>query len=78
MRDANQAPHTVEGIFENRADGVAAYVTLYADGYHVSMKDTDADEFLPTAQIFPLSMGAEGRVKAIALAKKWSNFDDKA
>lgn len=71
------APHTVEGIFENRADGVAAYVTLSAKGFHVALKDLEADKFLPHVRIFPSTM-ADAREKAITLAKEWSNFSDVA
>ena len=68
---------TVEGIFENRADGVAAYVTLSARGYHVALKDLDAGKFLPHVRIFPSTM-TDARDHVIALAKEWSNFSDAA
>lgn len=40
---------TIVAKFENIEDGVESYVTIGAFGFHVSLKDTDADEFVGTS-----------------------------
>jgi hypothetical protein len=35
--------------FENKEDGIESYVTVGHMGYHVTLKDTDAGEFVGVA-----------------------------
>ena len=50
--------------FENLEDGVESYVSTGSFGFHVSLKDTDADEFVGTVICF------KDEAKAIAKAKE--------
>lgn len=38
--------------FENTDYGIESYVTVGANGFHVSLKDLDADEFVPVVTIY--------------------------
>ena len=50
--------------FENIEDGVESYVSTGSFGFHVSLKDTDADEFVGTVICF------KDEAKAFAKAKE--------
>lgn len=39
--------------YTNAADGLEAYVTTHRDGFAVSLKDTDAGEFVGLVMIYP-------------------------
>ena len=50
--------------FENVEDGIESYVTEGAFGFHVSLKDVDANEFVGSVICF------KDEAKAIAKAKE--------
>lgn len=52
-------------IYKNKKDGIESHVAKVEKGYSVSLKDTDADEFLGTSKIFPKEKDAHKYAKEI-------------
>ena len=51
--------------FENKEYGIESYVTLGTNGFHVSIKDMDAGEFLPMVNIYKDEKVAISKAKDI-------------
>jgi len=53
--------------FKNVEYGIESFVTIHEKGFSVSLKDTDANEYICANKIFPEIM----KNKAIETAKEW-------
>ena len=56
--------------FENVEDGIKTFVTVHELGFSVSLKDTDANEFLGESIVYPNVENAIVKAKAISLGVK--------
>lgn len=51
--------------YTNESTGMTAFVVVGAKGYHVSLRDDDSGEFLPTVTCFPELERAVAKAKEV-------------
>ena len=52
--------------YTNKENGIASFVSKHVNGFSVSAKDLDADEYLPTIRIYPnLNDAIAGAIKIV-------------